>query len=137
MLNSLSLIFKYLFFHRIPLTKVKSVRHSLTEVGTEVHLLRHRWSGYSGPTPEPLSNYLDVRTTNVIFQAYIISIGTTSTGINLMKFFMRTAYLHVFECLNFRPSTTVLLRSVLLHKHSELFLTRAPQTSGSLPRSVI
>jgi cathepsin D len=46
---------------RIPLTKVKSVRHSLTEVGTEVHLLRHRWSGYSGPTPEPLSNYLDAQ----------------------------------------------------------------------------
>jgi len=46
---------------RIPLTKVKSVRHHLTEVGTEVKLIRHRWGSLGGPTPEPLSNYLDAQ----------------------------------------------------------------------------
>lgn len=50
---------------RVPLTKVKSVRRSLQEVGTEVELVRHRWNKLgaplTGPIPEPLSNYLDAQ----------------------------------------------------------------------------
>jgi cathepsin D len=48
-------------FVRIPLTKVKSVRHSLKEVGTDIELVRHRWTNLGGVTPEPLSNYLDAQ----------------------------------------------------------------------------
>jgi len=46
---------------RVPLTKIKSVRHTLKEVDTEVELVRHRWATLGGPTPEPLSNYLDAQ----------------------------------------------------------------------------
>jgi len=46
---------------RVPLTKIKSVRQSLKEVDTEVELVRHRWTMLGGPTPEPLSNYLDAQ----------------------------------------------------------------------------
>nr|CAD7414951.1 unnamed protein product [Timema poppensis] len=42
---------------RIPLFKMDSVRHHLKSVGTDVHQLKMR---YGGPTPEPLSNYLDL-----------------------------------------------------------------------------
>lgn len=38
---------------------MQTVRHALREVGTELHQLHLRYS-VSGPTPEPLSNYLDV-----------------------------------------------------------------------------
>jgi len=53
-------------FIRVPLTKVKSVRRSLQEVGTEVALVRHRWNYLGGGRvhgliPEPLSNYLDAQ----------------------------------------------------------------------------
>lgn len=37
---------------------MKSVRNSLKEVGTEVTNVRLRYG--DGPSPEPLSNYLDV-----------------------------------------------------------------------------
>jgi len=47
--------------HRIPLTKVQTVRRALQEAGTDIDLVRHRWSGLGGPTPEPLSNYLDAQ----------------------------------------------------------------------------
>lgn len=50
----------FVYFFRVPLTKIKSVRHTLKEVDTEVELVRHRWATLGGPTPEPLSNYLDV-----------------------------------------------------------------------------
>nr|CAD7260126.1 unnamed protein product [Timema shepardi] len=43
---------------RIPLFKMDSVRHHLESVGTDVHQLKMR---YGGPTPEPLSNYLDAQ----------------------------------------------------------------------------
>jgi cathepsin D len=46
---------------RVPLTKVQSVRRSLQEVGTDIELVHHRWSQLGGPTPEPLSNYLDAQ----------------------------------------------------------------------------
>ncbi len=53
-------------FIRVPLTKVKSVRRSLEEVGTEISLVRHRWNyqqngRLTGLIPEPLSNYLDAQ----------------------------------------------------------------------------
>lgn len=43
---------------RIPLHRVQTVRRQLHEVGTAVKQLRLR---YGGPTPEPLSNYLDAQ----------------------------------------------------------------------------
>jgi cathepsin D len=52
---------------RVPLTKVKTVRRSLQEVGTDVDIVRHRWNhrltaiAANGPIPEPLSNYLDAQ----------------------------------------------------------------------------
>jgi hypothetical protein len=47
------------FFCRIPLYKFQSARRALQEAGTDVHQFRLR-ENVDGPTPEPLSNYLDV-----------------------------------------------------------------------------
>jgi len=47
--------------HRIPLHKVKTPRQHLTEVGTQIEMIRHRYSfGYKAQ-PEPLSNYMDAQ----------------------------------------------------------------------------
>ncbi|XP_014295651.1 lysosomal aspartic protease [Microplitis demolitor] len=47
---------------RIPVHKIPSVRHTLKEVGTDVHQIRIRYSNqfYDG-SPEPLSNYMDAQ----------------------------------------------------------------------------
>ena len=49
----------HFFFCRIPLYQFQSARRTLQEAGTDVHQLRLR-ENVDGPTPEPLSNYLDV-----------------------------------------------------------------------------
>ncbi|KAF7278249.1 hypothetical protein GWI33_008605 [Rhynchophorus ferrugineus] len=64
-------------FVRIPLTKGKTVRNSLREVGTHVQQVRLRYSSLSA-TPEPLTNYLDA-------QYYgPISIGTPPQAFNVI-----------------------------------------------------
>jgi len=45
---------------RVPLTKVKSPRRHLQDVGMEIKNTRRRWN-VKGPHPEPLSNYLDAQ----------------------------------------------------------------------------
>uniref|UniRef100_A0A1V1FTJ3 Putative cathepsin 4 n=1 Tax=Reticulitermes speratus TaxID=60591 RepID=A0A1V1FTJ3_9NEOP len=47
-------------FVRIPLYKFQSARRALQEAGTDVNQLRLR-ENVDGPTPEPLSNYLDAQ----------------------------------------------------------------------------
>jgi A1 Propeptide. len=51
--------FFFFVFCRIPLYQFQSARRTLQEAGTDVHQLRLR-ENVDGPTPEPLSNYLDV-----------------------------------------------------------------------------
>ncbi|XP_074041020.1 uncharacterized protein [Leptinotarsa decemlineata] len=50
-------------FIRVPLERFTSVRRTLHDVGTDVNrvTLRYSYKGVSGPTPEPLSNYLDAQ----------------------------------------------------------------------------
>lgn len=45
---------------RVPVRKMETVRNLFHRVDTDVTQLRLRYSTYEGPTPEPLSNYLDV-----------------------------------------------------------------------------
>ncbi|XP_028155129.1 lysosomal aspartic protease [Diabrotica virgifera virgifera] len=50
-------------FVRIPLQKIQTIRNSLREVGTELTRVSVKQTSnkYGGPTPEPLSNYLDAQ----------------------------------------------------------------------------
>lgn len=47
-------------FLRVPLYRMKTVRTHFNEVGTELNLVRIKYAA-SGPSPEPLSNYLDAQ----------------------------------------------------------------------------
>jgi len=58
-------------FVRVPLTKVKSARRTLQEVGTDIEVVRHRWTELganrlTGPVPEPLSNYMDAQVSQLL-----------------------------------------------------------------------
>ncbi|CAG0919443.1 unnamed protein product [Notodromas monacha] len=49
--------------HRVPLHKMETARNLYREAGTTLQMLRRRYSSakVAGPTPEPLSNYLDAQ----------------------------------------------------------------------------
>lgn len=51
------------YFFRIKLHKIdKTVRETLLERGTTAEYLKRKYNRYeTGPEPEPLSNYMDVR----------------------------------------------------------------------------
>ncbi|CAH1786461.1 unnamed protein product [Owenia fusiformis] len=46
---------------RIKLHRVHTVRRTLKELNNDVAALQKRYTQYTGPTPEPLSNYLDAQ----------------------------------------------------------------------------
>lgn len=52
-------------FHRVPLTKISSVRKTLKSVGTSVEIIQRRWGPNIGgkivPVPELLDNYMDAQ----------------------------------------------------------------------------
>lgn len=58
LLNSFNLIFNDIF--SVPVQKFESARNVFHRVDTEVTQLRLKYNNLRGPTPEPLSNYLDV-----------------------------------------------------------------------------
>lgn len=50
----------FFVFHRVPVEKMETVRNFFHRVDTQVSQLRMQYHNLQGPTPEPLSNYLDV-----------------------------------------------------------------------------
>lgn len=52
-------VFLYVWYCRIPLYRIQTVRSHFHEVGTELQVYRMKYA-VTGPAPEPLSNYLDV-----------------------------------------------------------------------------
>lgn len=58
LLNNFNLIFNDIF--SVPVQKFESARNFFHRVDTEVTQLRLKYNNLRGPTPEPLSNYLDV-----------------------------------------------------------------------------
>lgn len=52
--------FFFVLLCRIPVQKIETVRNFFHRVDTEVSQLRMQYHNLEGPTPEPLSNYLDV-----------------------------------------------------------------------------
>lgn len=60
----LSFFFVYILFQstffRVQVNKIETVRNFFHRVDTQVSQLRMQYHNLEGPTPEPLSNYLDV-----------------------------------------------------------------------------
>lgn len=71
-----------IYFFSVPVEKIETARNFFHRVGTEVSQLRLKYRNYGGPTPEPLSNYLDV----------CYQLVTCSFGVNFVScyFFFHT-----------------------------------------------
>lgn len=70
---------------RVPLRRFTSARRTLQQVGTSVEVVRRRW-GATGPHPEPLSNYLDVRTAGRANVCRDLTLGDTAVpGVTMFE----------------------------------------------------